>query len=172
MLYVGERGGYKNFQFFLSAAAPVIRTEQLYLLCVGSRPFAGDEKALMNRLGVRGSVHHISVTTAGELASLYHFASALCYPSLHEGFGIPLLEAFACGCPVVASTIASSQEVAADAAEYFDPKDPSSARSSVERVVLDPKRCEELVRRGRERLKLFSWERAAKATLEVYKAAV
>ena len=53
MLYVGERGGYKNFEFFLSAAAPVMRTEQLYLVCVGSRPFAGDEKALMDRLGVR-----------------------------------------------------------------------------------------------------------------------
>ena len=146
--------------------------EGLDLVCVGSRPFAGHEKALMARLGVSARVLHIQVTTAGELASLYHFASAFCYPSLHEGFGMPLLEAFSCGCPVVASAIPSFQEVAAGAAEYFDPKDTSSLRSSVERVVLDLRRSEDLVRKGHERLKEFSWERAARATLEVYQAAV
>lgn len=172
LLYVGERDGYKNFELFLSSAAPVLKIEGLDLVCVGSRPFAGHEKALIARLGVSARVLHIQVTTAGELASLYHFASAFCYPSLHEGFGMPLLEAFSCGCPVVASAIPSFQEVAAGAAEYFDPKDTSSLRSSVERVVLDLRRSEDLVRKGHERLKEFSWDRAARATLEVYQAAV
>jgi len=172
LLYVGERDGYKNFRFFLSSTAPFLKTEGVDLVCVGFRPFAGAEKALISRLGVGARVRHIRVTTAGELASLYHFASAFCYPSLHEGFGMPLLEAFSCGCPVVASAIPSFQEVAADAAECFDPKDSSSLRSSVEKVVLDSKRSQDLVRRGHTRVKMFSWERAAKATLEVYQTAV
>ena len=172
LLYVGERGGYKNFEFFLSSVAPLVKAEGIELVCVGSSPFAWNEKRLMDRLGVRDKVYHAQVTTAGELASLYHFASAFCFPSLHEGFGMPILEAFSCGCPVVASATPSFQEVAAGGAEYFDPKDPPSVRSSVERVVFDSEKSENLVREGRERMKLFSWERAAEATLEVYKAAV
>lgn len=172
LLYVGERDGYKNFGLFLSSVASILKTEGVDLICVGSRPFAGGEKRLIAGLGVSARVHHIQVTTAGELASLYHFAAAFCYPSRHEGFGMPLLEAFSCGCPVVASAIPSFQEVAVGAAEFFDPEDPSSLRSSVEKVVLDPQRSEDLVRKGNEQVKKFSWGRAARETLKVYQSAV
>jgi glycosyltransferase involved in cell wall biosynthesis len=172
LLYVGERGGYKNFEFFLSSAAPVMKESGLDLVCVGSHPFVGNERSLMDQLGVTDRVKHVQVTTQGELARWYHFALVFCYPSLHEGFGMPLLEAFACGCPVVASATPSFQEVAADAAEYFDPTDPSSVRSSLEKVIADPQQSENLVHKGHDRLKSFSWDRAARATREVYQTAI
>jgi glycosyltransferase involved in cell wall biosynthesis len=172
LLYVGERSGYKNFDFLLSSLAALVRRERLDFVCVGSHPFSAIEKALISCLGLGQYVLHRNVSTSAELVSLYHFASAFCYPSLHEGFGMPLLEAFSCGCPVVASSISSFSEVAGEAVEYFDPKDASSIASSVERVILDARRAAALMELGRQRLKFFSWEKAARATLEVYRSAI
>jgi glycosyltransferase involved in cell wall biosynthesis len=172
ILYVGERDGYKNFSFLLSAVAPVLKSELLDLVCVGLRSFNGAEKALIKHLDVSPRVHHVQVTTSGELASLYHFASAFCYPSLHEGFGIPLIEAFSCGCPAVASAIPAFKEVSGDAAEYFDPTDPVSVRSSIQKVVLHPQKSGDLVRKGYDRVKMYTWEKAAKATVAVYQGAI
>ena len=172
LLYVGERSGYKNFNFLLSSLADVLRRERLDFVCVGSHAFSGNENALISRMGLGQHVSHTNVSTSGELASLYHFASALCYPSLHEGFGMPLLEAFACGCPVVASSIPSFREVAGAAAEYFDPEDASGIASSVEKVVRDSQRATDLIEMGCQRLKVFSWEKAARSTLEVYRSVV
>lgn len=172
VLYVGEREGYKNFGFLLSAITDLLIKEGLDLLCIGSRPFSKSENGLIARLGVSQHVRHVQVSTANELASLYHFASGFIYPSLHEGFGMPLLEAFACGCPVIASAIPSFREVAGEAAEYFDPGDASSILSAVRRVVFESLRAAELTRLGYERLKSFSWEKAARSTLAVYRSAI
>ena len=172
ILYVGERGGYKNFLFFLESVAGLLKGLHLDLLCAGSRPFSGEEDAAANRGSVRSLVRTVHVTTASELASLYHYADAFCYPSLHEGFGIPLLEAFSCRCPVVASSIPPFREVAGDAAEYFDPRNAASITSALENVLKSPRRASELARAGQERLSLFSWDAAARKTLAVYQAAL
>ena len=102
------------------------------------------------------------------LVGLYGSASAFVYPSLYEGFGIPLLEAMSLGCPIVCSNTSSLPEVVGDAAELFNPYDESVMREAIERVVSNPEYTTSLIEKGRRRAKLFSWEKCAKETLNVY----
>ena len=89
------------------------------------------------------------------------------YPSLYEGFGIPILEAFACGTPVVTSNMGSMSEVGGDACEYVDPMQVSSIVSGMKKIIDDPEYSRLLVDRGQQRAKDFSWERCARQTFEV-----
>jgi glycosyltransferase involved in cell wall biosynthesis len=117
-------------------------------------------------------VHHFKALSADRLASLYHFASVFVYPSLYEGFGFPLLEAFSCGCPVAASSTSSIPEVAGDAAEFFEPRSTDSIAQAVEKVLFSAARSRQLVEAGTTRLGAFSWRNTAERTLEVYRKAV
>lgn len=122
----------------------------------------------MKSLGISlNSVIHFS---GGDdvLAGLYGRAAVFVFPSLYEGFGIPLLEAMSLGCPVVCSNGGSLPEVAGDAAELFDPMDETGMRSSIERVVSSSERSQFLVVRGYERIKKFSWAKCAQDTFDVY----
>jgi glycosyltransferase involved in cell wall biosynthesis len=100
-----------------------------------------------------------------ELVSLYRRAAAVVFPSLYEGFGLPPLEALACGCPVAASRAGSLPEVLGDAAVLFDPEDPSSITAGVVEAL---DRAEELRRLGPERAAAFTWEATAHAHDAVY----
>ena len=104
------------------------------------------------------------------LADLYRHASAFVYPSLYEGFGLPVLEAMTHGCPVICSGTSSLPEVVGRAAELFDPDDPESIGHAIEAVVASAERREWLRERGREQARLFSWERWARETHAVYRA--
>jgi glycosyltransferase involved in cell wall biosynthesis len=104
--------------------------------------------------------------TQKDLIGLYSGAKALVYPSLYEGFGLPILEAFACGCPVVTSNISSMAEVAGDAAALVDPDSVESIGEGIEKVLRGPK---SYIEKGLKRVKDFSWEKTARMTLEVYK---
>ncbi len=101
-----------------------------------------------------------------ELIALYSGAKALVYPSLYEGFGLPILQAFACECPVVTSNIGSMEEVAGNSAVLVDPTDVNSIATGIDKAISSPKT---LCRKGLKRVKDFSWEKCAKETLEVYK---
>jgi len=107
-----------------------------------------------------------------ELGELMAHASAFAFPSLYEGFGLPALEAMAAGVPVVSSNRASLPEVCGDAALYFDPVDVDAISVSLQRVLTDAELRSQLVERGTENLKRFSWETTARHTLEVYKSLV
>jgi glycosyltransferase involved in cell wall biosynthesis len=104
--------------------------------------------------------------SADELVELYRGAAALVFPSLYEGFGMPLVEAMACGCPVASSNVTSLPEVAGDAARLFDPRDPEAIATAVEDVLRDPAPW---IERGLERAKLFTWDACARAHDEVYR---
>jgi glycosyltransferase involved in cell wall biosynthesis len=104
------------------------------------------------------------------LCRLYNHASAFVYPSLSEGFGIPLLEALACGCPVAASRIPSTEEVAGDCAHYFDAADPDGFRAALEAALAEG-RDPAAVGRRLGRAVQFSWDRTAAETLAVYRRA-
>jgi glycosyltransferase involved in cell wall biosynthesis len=118
------------------------------------------------RVQVRGYV------ALGELRSLYQSASVLLFPSLEEGFGLPVLEAMANGLPVVASRTASLPEVGGEAALYVDPHNPQDMADKVRRAVEDSELRRKMIRQGLERAREFSWRRVAEATLKVYDEAL
>ena len=168
ILYVGARSGYKNFERFLRAYASSLLLRKFTLVCFGWRDFLSSELKLMRSLNIpAGNVIYMSGTDE-VLAGLYGSAAAFVYPSLYEGFGIPLLEAMSLGCPVVCANASSLPEVAGDAAELFDPYDETAMRDAIERVVSNPEYAASLVEKGRRRASLFSWEKCAKDTLDVY----
>jgi glycosyltransferase involved in cell wall biosynthesis len=101
-----------------------------------------------------------------DLAALYAGCSAFCYPSLYEGFGLPVLEAMAAGAPVVTSDISSLPEVGGDAVAYVSPEDERSIETTLERLLRSPEERAELSRRGRARAAQYSWERTARLMLE------
>jgi glycosyltransferase involved in cell wall biosynthesis len=172
LLFVGERAEYKNFNFFLESAARFLREEGVDLLCAGGGRFATAERRLISGFGLDGRVVQVGITGEDVLALLYRHALLFCFPSLYEGFGLPIIEAFACGCPVAASSTSSFPEVAGEAAEYFDPRDRDSIDAALRHVVLDARRSAELAARGTERSLLYSWKNAAAETLRAYQAAV
>lgn len=170
LLYVGSRGGYKNFEGLLKAyaASPILKNG-FDLICFGGGDLTNKEKTLIQQLGV--STDRVSQVSGDDalLAGYYKIASAFIYPSLYEGFGIPPLEAMSFDCPVVCSNISSIPEVVGNAAEMFDPENPDSISSAIERVINNSQLRENLINLGRERIKLFSWERCAQQTLDVYR---
>ena len=103
------------------------------------------------------------------LACLYSGASAFIYPSLYEGFGLPVLEAMACGCPVICSHAASLPEVAGDAALFIDPAEPDDLSCKIEQVVQDTTLRSTLIGKGLQRAHGFSWQQTALQTLDVFK---
>lgn len=171
LLYIGNRSIYKNFNKFINAMAPVLKDNMnLNIVCAGGGNFTANEKELFKTLNISKQIHYHSISNDNVLAYLYSKAIAFVYPSLYEGFGIPILEAFSCGCPVVLSNTSSFPEVAGDAAEYFDPNNITSIRESVYKVINDNGLRTELKRRGFEQLKKYSWAKAAKDTLKVYES--
>ena len=118
--------------------------------------------------GLEERVKVLGYVASEALAGLYQSASALLFPSLEEGFGFPVLEAMACGLPVVASNTSSLPEVGGDAALYVDPRDPHSIAREAARAVEDPDLRQQMIRQGALRSREFTWERTARETLRVY----
>lgn len=169
-LYVGARDGYKNFEGMLRAFACSERLRREFdLLCFGGGPLKSNELELMSAVGMRPDQ---VLQIAGDddiLAALYHQATAFIYPSLHEGFGIPPLEAMCVGCPVVCSNSSSLPEVVGEAAETFDPLDGEAMQAAMERVVFSSSRRSALIAAGRVRSSMFTWEKCAQETEAVYR---
>jgi glycosyltransferase involved in cell wall biosynthesis len=103
-----------------------------------------------------------------DLLLLYNACGLFVYPSLYEGFGLPVIEAMACGTPVACSSVTSLPEVAGDAAQYFDPTKVEEIADAIVRIVSDDSFKEELRQAGMARASSFSWRRAAQETLEVF----
>lgn len=170
LLYVGNRENYKNFDVFIRAITPILQKQpDLHLMCAGSNKFTETEHKLFHELGISKQVMHQEIPTDEVLYRVYQRAIAFVYPSLYEGFGIPILEAFACGCPVVLSDRSCFPEVAQNAATYFNPDNPEHIAFEVERLIDDAELRLSLVKRGYQRLKDFSPENTAKKTLNVYR---
>lgn len=104
-----------------------------------------------------------------DIAGIYNLATVYCQPSLYEGFGLPLLEAFACHTPVIASRTQTLVEVGGDACIYADPYDYTDFAEKIKNVVSDSKLADELVKKGITRLAFFSWKKAAEDTIAVYR---
>lgn len=126
----------------------------------------------INRLNLGRKVHLLGQVPLDELVRLYNAATVFVYPSLYEGFGLPVLEAMACGCPVVASNTSAIPEVAGDAALLIDPMDPQAIADAIQNVLVNEELSKELRQRGLRRAKFFSWEDCARKTLQVYRETI
>ena len=167
-LYVGNRGGYKNYSGLLAAFGESSRYRTHKLVCFGGERLGKNEAEQTRRLGIPD--HRILMMNGDdELLSRYYSAAvALVYPSLYEGFGIPLLEAMQCGCPVLCSNTSSMPEVAGDAAIYFEPANPQSIASAMLIVAQSPQERCRLISKGRSRTQEFSWDLCARQTYSIY----
>ena len=166
VLYVGERTKpYKNWRRALDAVAALGPSGRL--ACFGPRPGPDDCRAVDDR-GLTGRVRFIGGDDH-DLARVYQAASALVYPSLFEGFGLPPLEAMARGCPVVAARAGAIPEVLGDAAILTDPTDVESMAGALSSILAGGDRIEALRGAGRSRAAGFTWDRTTAATVEGYR---
>lgn len=169
MLYVGERRGYKNFEQTVEAFRQVRATHPDLSMVLTGRPLSKSEETMFAGFGITDAVKVFSDVSDAFLSQLYHNAALFVYPSLYEGFGIPILEAFAQDCPVVLSDASCFPEVAGDAARYFAPLSLQSMTDAINEVLDNATLRQNMVSKGRERLKLFTWETTARLTENVYK---
>ena len=170
LLYVGQRFGYKNFSLALKAYASSKRLRgECDLVVFGGAPFDAAELALIASLQLDAARIVRLVGSDADLARAYRNARAFVYPSLYEGFGIPLLEAMSSACAVACSNTSSIPEVVGNAASLFDPHDVDSIRQALETTCLDEDVRARLVSAGLKRVCNFSWDRCAADTLAAYR---
>ncbi|GAA0547442.1 glycosyltransferase family 1 protein [Halorubrum ejinorense] len=177
ILLVSTLYKHKNVHNLIAAYArlPQAKRREHPLLIVGSKTveseYTRDVENLARELGVAESVSLVGRVSETALRSYYSNAHLFVFPSLIESFGLPVLEAMATGVPVAASANASIPEVGGDAAVYFDPEDPDQMSVVIERALDNQKLREDLVARGQERVRDFTWEKCAKETLNVFERA-
>jgi len=173
-LFVGTREPRKNLPRLLTAYARLAEADAAPDLAVVGSPgwLAGELESRAASLAIERRVHWLVGVPGSELPALYAGAVALVLPSLYEGFGLPVLEAMACGAPVVCSDAGSLPEIAGGAAVLFDPTDVGAIADAMRRVWREPSLRDDLRGRGRERSAAFSWRRAADETLDVYRRAL
>jgi glycosyltransferase involved in cell wall biosynthesis len=161
ILYIGVRNvGYKNYDRFLRVMNRIILEDPtIHLVCAGGEPFEGTR-----------NIHYIPITK-NNLGCLYQQATAFVLPSKYEGFGIPLVEAMVCECPVVCSNTSSLPEVAGDAALYFDCNSDESMYGAILKATDDKTRFD-LKLRGVSRARHFSWIKTTEQTRIVYNSII
>lgn len=171
LLFVGATEARKNLPNLIDALAIVHKNYlKVPLVLVGRK--GEDHENLLARIAARSIgpwVRILGYRPEHEVRSLYQSASGFVFPSYCEGFGLPLVEAMACGVPVVTSGVTAMPEVAGEAAVYFDPNDPEDMAQKVVRVLQDGDLREDLIRKGRRRAQDFRWEKTALETLEFYR---
>ncbi|TGK30897.1 glycosyltransferase family 1 protein [Leptospira gomenensis] len=170
ILFVGNRDGYKNFDFFVQAAAPFIHeNNRIFLYCAGGGDFSEKELFLLEEYGLKERAIQKEVSDS-ELKFLYENARVFVFPSLYEGFGIPVLESMNHGCVPLLSNSSSLPEIGAEAAFYFDPRDKDSFVSTLESAWKEGKERDTILRAGKKRAADFSWKKTAEKTAEVYRS--
>jgi glycosyltransferase involved in cell wall biosynthesis len=170
ILYVGGSDPRKNLERLLEAFSILLKKVQpLILVVTGGMGRRGKEiYQKIERLNLGENVVLTGHVSSQDLRLLYSGARLFVYPSLYEGFGIPVIEAMASGVPVITSNTSSLPEVAGDAAYFIDPYDVQALAGAMENVMGDKNLAVSLQAKGLERAKTFSWEKAARQTLEVY----
>lgn len=170
VLSVSAKRPHKNLARLIQALAGIPRERRPLLVLPGYRtPHEDELRRLAGEVGVADDVAWPAWVSAEELEGLYAAATCLVFPSLYEGFGLPVLEAMARGVPVATSGRASLAEVADDAALLFDPEDVGAIRAAMERLLSDDAERRRLADAGLRRSERFTWERTAELTFESYR---
>jgi len=169
LLYVGKRDGYKDVATLINAMSHLVdEFPDLILVLVGGGPLTARERDHITRLGLSDRVVQRSVADI-DMPAAYSGARAFVFPSRYEGFGLPVLEAMACGVPVILANSSSLPEVGGDAAVFFEPGSATVLADVVSSVRSNATEAEELSQRGRTRAASFTWAKAAAATAKVYR---
>jgi glycosyltransferase involved in cell wall biosynthesis len=179
IMFVGNVKPHKNLLRLLLAYEKLYcqNLKDYFLVIVGRKEgfIIGNSEIfsiLENNTVLRERVLFTGYLENADLSAIYNSASLLVLPSLYEGFGLPPLEAMACNCPVVVSNVASLPEVCGDAAHYVDPYDVESIAEGIYNVLSNESLRQDLIKKGAERVKLFSWERSAREHLRVFEEAL
>lgn len=173
VIYVGTRRDYKDFDTLLRACAvPALRREMVRVLCVGGGPFTGSEASRIADLGLAEVVEQRDLS-GSDLPAGYRGALAYVCTSKYEGFGLPVLEALACACPVVVSDTPALQEVGGAAVVSFPPGDADALAETLLQILgMGLREAAERAQRGSDRAGTFTWQATARATAAVYERVV
>jgi len=168
-LYVGTIQPRKNIKFMISAFSQFIKTHPDHQLIIAGKMgwLSEDVLPYVDTLGLNTSVLFPGYVSDEEKSNLYKNAAACILPSLYEGFGIPLLEAMSHACPVISSFKSSLPEVGGEACLYFDPNEIADLLEKMELIVTDQKIRKDLIEKGKQRIKTFSWEKTSAETLSL-----
>lgn len=170
LLFVGSRSTYKNFIFFVKSIKEVLdRDISLNVVCVGGGEFIEEELNLFKEYKIMNRFSQYKVDDKS-LSYFYSNAKAFIFPSIYEGFGLPILESFSCGCPLICSNTSSFPEIASDAAVYFDPMEMNSIQNAVIKVIYDSDTRLNMIKKGYDRANFFSWDKTANSTNKIYKS--
>jgi glycosyltransferase involved in cell wall biosynthesis len=179
VLYVGNLAARKNVPTLLRAVYRLKKSgfwRDRRVVLAGSAspglPGYAEVLAAIKKLGLQQEAILLGYVPDDDLPAIYNLAEAVALPSLHEGFGLPIVEAMACGRPVIASNCSSLPEVAGDAALLVDPRDDEAWAEALSRVLTDEGFRESMVERGLARAREFNWEKSAGETLRVYRGVV
>jgi glycosyltransferase involved in cell wall biosynthesis len=169
ILYVGSNKPHKNLPTLVEAAA-LLRSKNLLVVAGASDSRFSQEFMNVERLGLASRVRFLGSVQEEVLPTLYSGARAFVFPSLYEGFGLPVMEAMACGIPVACSDIPSLRETAAGAALFFNPKDPQAIATALDQVIQDDHLRADLRHKGTKRAAELTWDATAQQVLKVYQA--
>lgn len=173
VLYVGDATWNKNLQSLMSA----IKSLNIPLVMIGKAFMNNDTKRnawnidlfqILEEIQKNSNFIKLGYVSEEELVAIYNLATLLCMPSFYEGFGLPVLEAMNCGCPVITTKKGSLEEVGGDAVYYVDPSDTDDIKNGIEKVYNDKNLLAELSRKGLLQAKKFSIEKTIKETIKIY----
>lgn len=171
ILFVGSRANYKNFKLLVNSAAQILKQDpNLILLAAGGGEFTKEEITLIDKHGLKKQIIQKDFEE-NELGHFYKNAKCFVFPSAYEGFGIPVLESMACGCPIILSNSSSFPEVAGDAGIYFDNNSETDLNKKIQMVLSDKNLRNVYSQKGLEQVNKFDWNVAAQHCLQVYKDA-
>jgi len=171
ILYVGARPHYKNFKFLVRSIVPLLKKDSsLMLIAAGGGKFSEEELAWLKSLGINRQVVQKRFEE-NELGHFYKQAKCFVLPSLYEGFGIPVVEAMACGCPIILSTHGSLPEIAGDAGIYFNSESEDDLKEKIEELINNSELRAKYADKGLRHVTRYDWNAAAEQCLQVYKDA-
>ncbi len=170
LLFAGTIEPRKNVRGLIRAFRLLAKSLPHRLVLAGSIGWnSGNTLDEFGKPGLADKVTHTGFVTYDELSALYSAADVFVFPSFYEGFGLPVLEAMTCGCPVVASNVSCLPEVGGGAAVYCDPEDEEGISNAIEHVINDTELRSRMIAEGHDRARQFSWRSCAEATLSAYR---
>ena len=172
ILFVGARPAYKNFELFLQAVAPILKKDADFkIVAAGGGKLSKNDLKLLEKYELSSQLLYYRFEES-ELEALYQHAQCFIFPSEYEGFGIPVLEAMANGCPIILPYQSSFPEVAGEAGIYFKTNDLDDLIEKITKVLYNPTFKTSFIEKGKIQAAKFNWQEAANQCLTTYKEAI